>query len=152
MWSTKKFIIIMVAAAVLAIVSVGGVVLAQGNGDGDETQPEAQNVTLLERVCEIYQDNTGTAINADDLQTALTQAQSEMQAAALEARLAKMVENGVIDEAQAKEFQDWWQSRPEDLPFCPGLGGHGMQRGFGGPGGFEPPQLPEGFEPPQLPE
>jgi hypothetical protein len=147
MWSTKKFIIIMVVAAVLAIVSVGGVVLAQGNGDGDETQPEAQHTALLERVCEIYEDNTGTAINADDLQTALTQAQSEMQAAALEARLAKMVENGVIDEAQAKELQDWWQSRP-DVPVVPGFAGQGMFRGFGGPGGgfhgcFGPPQLPE---------
>jgi methylthioribose-1-phosphate isomerase len=148
MWSTKKFIIIMAVAAAIAIASVGGIVLAQGNGDEDETQPEAQHAALLERVCEIYEDNTGTAINADDLQTAITQAQSEMRDAAIENRLAKMVENGVIDQAQAKELQDWWQSRPEDLPFCPGLGGHGMQWGFGGSGGgfhgcFGPPQLPE---------
>ena len=148
MWSTRKFIIIMAVAAALAVASVGGVVLAQANGDENETQPEAQHAALLERVCEIYEDNTGTAINADDLQNAFAEAQSEMRDAAIEARLDKMVENGVIDEAQAQELKDWWESRPEDLPFglgqmSPWMGGHGMQRGFGGPGGFGPPQLPE---------
>jgi hypothetical protein len=152
MWSTKKFIIIMAVAAAVAVASVGGVVLAQANGDEDATQPEARQAALLERVCEVYEENTGTAINADDLQAAFTQAQSEMRDAAMEARLAKMVENGVIDQAQADEFQKWWQSRPEGLPFCPGLDGRGMQRGFGGPDGFGPPPPPEGFEPPQLPE
>jgi len=136
MWSTKKFVISMVLAAVLAIVSIGGVVLAQDNGDENGAQPEAQHAALLERICAIYEDNTGTAINAEELQNAFAQAKGEIQTAAMEARLAKMVENGVIDETQAQELQDWWESRPEDLPFGPGLGGRGMQRGFGGPGGF----------------
>jgi hypothetical protein len=151
MWSTKRFIIAMSIAAVLAIASVG-IVLAQDNGDENETQPQARNVALLERVCEIYQDNTGTAIDAEELQNAFAEAQTEIRAATIEARLARMVENGVIDEAQAEEFQEWWESRPEDLPFGLGLGGHRIQRGFGGPGGFGPPPLPEGFEPPQSPE
>jgi len=152
MWSTKKFIIAMVVAAVLAIVSVGGVVLAQDNGDEDGTQPEAQHAALLERICEIYEDNTGTAINAEELQNAFAEAQSEMRAAAMEARLAKMVENGVLDETKAQELQEWLEAMPEDLPFRPGLGGHCMHRGFGGPGGFGPPPPPDRFEPPSLPE
>jgi hypothetical protein len=148
MWSTKKFIIAMAIAAVLAIVSVGGVVLAQEN-EKDATQPEAQHAALLERVCEIYEENTGTAINAEELQNAFAEARDEVQAAAMETRLAKMVENGVLDETQAQELQDWWESRPEGLPFRPGLGGRGMLRGSGGPGGFGPPQLPEGLELPE---
>jgi hypothetical protein len=148
MWSTKKFIIILVAAAALAAVSVGGVVLAQGNGDEDATQPGARQAALLERVCEVYEENTGTAIDAEELQNAFAEVRSEILDDAIEARLAEMVENGVIDQAQADELQGWWESRPEGLQFCPGLGGHGMQRGFGGPGGFGPPPLPEGFEPP----
>jgi cytochrome c-type biogenesis protein CcmH/NrfG len=152
MWSTKKFIIIMVAAAAVAVVSVGGVVLAQANGDEDATQPEARQAALLERVCEVYEENTGTAIDAEELQNAFAEVRSEILNDAIEARLAKMIENGVIDQAQADEFQKWWQSRPEGLPFCPGLDGRGMQQGFGGPDGFGPPPPPEGFEPPQLPE
>jgi len=135
MWSTKKFIIVLALAAVLAIVSIGGVVLAQGNGDEDANQPEAQHAALLEKVCAIYEDNTGTAINAEELQNALAEAQSEMHAAAMEARLAKMVENGVLDETQAQELQDWWESRPEDLPLRPGFMAPGGGGPFGGPGG-----------------
>jgi len=135
MWSAKKFIIVLALAAVLAIVSVGGVVLAQGNGDEDANQPEARQAALLERVCEIYEANTGTAINAEDLQNAFTQAQSETHTAAMEARLAQMVENGVIDETQAQELQEWWESRPEDLPFGPGFRAPGGGGPFGGSGG-----------------
>jgi hypothetical protein len=144
MWSSKKFIIIMVVAAVLAIGSIGGIVLAQGNGDEGVNQPEAQQATLLERVCEIYQDNTGTAINADDLQSAFAQAQSEVQAAALQNYLQNLVDNGKITQEQAQALQEWWQSRP-DVPVVPGFAGRGMmQRGFGGSCGgfhgyFEPP-------------
>jgi len=135
MWSTKKFIIVLALAAVLAIVSIGGVVLAQENGDEDANQPEAQHAALLEKVCAIYEDNTGTAINAEELQKAFVQAQSEMHTAAMEARLAEMVENGVLDKTQAQELQDWWESRPEDLPFGPGFMAPGGGGPFGGHGG-----------------
>jgi len=146
MWPTKKFIIVMVLAAVLALVSIGGIALAQEN---EEDSPAAKFGEFMERVCAIYENNTGDDIDPEALKEAIAQVQSERQAAAMEARLAKMVENGVIDETQAQELQDWWESRPEDLPFGPGLGGHGIPRGFGGPGGFGPPSPPEGFEPPE---
>ena len=145
MWRSKKFIIITVLAAVLVAGSIGGIALAQGNGDEDVNQPEARQAALLERICEIYQDNTGTAINAEDLQNAFAQARSEMRGEALQNYLQNLVDNGKITQEQAQELQEWWQSRPEDLPFAPGFPGHGMmQRGFGGPGGgfhgcFEPP-------------
>ena len=143
MWRSKKFIIVAVIAAVVLVGSIGGVVLA----NGDENQPKAQFGEFIDKVCEIYEENTGDIIDADELQKAIAETQSEMQAAAIEARLAKMVENGVIDETQAQELQEWLESRPEDLPFGPGLCGHGMHRGFGGPGGFggwfEPPTPPE---------
>jgi hypothetical protein len=157
MWSTKKFIIVMAIAATLAIASVGGVVLAQGNEEEND-QPEAQHAALLERVCEIYEDNTGTAIDADDLQTAFTQAQNEIREEALQNRLQGLVDDGKITQEQADELLEWWEARPEDLPFgfapmFSGMGGHVMMhRGFGGPGGSGPPSPPEGFELPQPPE
>jgi outer membrane murein-binding lipoprotein Lpp len=128
MWRSKKFIIVAVIAAVVLVGGIGGVVLAQTeNGGEDGSQPK----TLLARVAEILD------IDQQRLEDAFAQARSEMQAAAMEARLAKMVENGVIDETQAQELQEWLESRPEDLPFGPGLMAPGGGRPFGGPrGGF----------------
>jgi hypothetical protein len=147
MWRSKKFIIIAVFTAVLLVGTIGGVALAQT--EDEDNNPQAQREALLDRVCEIYEENTGTAINAEALQEAIAQAQSETQAAAMEARLAKMVENGVLDEAQAQELLEWWEARP-DVPVVAGWGDRGMPRcGFGGPGGFGPPSSPEGFEPPE---
>jgi hypothetical protein len=152
MWSTRKFIIAMAIAAVLAIVSVGGVVLAQSqNGDESGAQPEAQHAALLERVCEIYENNTGTAINAEELQNSFAQAQSEMREEALQNQMQGLVDEGKLTQEQADEYLEWWQSRPEDLPFGPGLmaaGGEGHFGGFGGHGGgFQgggtPPSIPE---------
>jgi hypothetical protein len=132
MWRSKKFIIITVLAAVLVGGSIGGIVLAQEN---EEDGPASKFGEFLEKVCAIYEVNTGDDIDSEALKEAIAQAQSEMQAAAIEARLAKMVENGVIDETQAQELQEWWESRPEGLSFAPRLGGRGMHRGFGEPGG-----------------
>jgi hypothetical protein len=143
MWRSKKFIIISLIVAIVAIGSISGVALAQG---GEDNGPAAGDGNLMERACAIYEENTGVAIDQQALQEAIAQAQNEMQTAAMEARLDKMVEDGVLTEEQAQQLQDWWQSRP-DVPFAVGFDGQGMFRGgCGGPGGFGPPSLPEGFE------
>jgi len=138
MQRSRKFIIILASAAVVVALSIGGVVLAQENSGGGASQPEVRHVALLERACEIYEENTGTAIDAEELKDAFAQAQGERFAAAMEARLDRMVEEGVLDETEAQELLEWWESRP-DVPLAPGFPGHGMQRGFGGSGGFGPP-------------
>jgi len=140
MWRSKKFILITVLAAVVLAGSIGGIVLAADNGDA--SQPGAKYGALLDRVFEIYEQKTGVAIDQEALKDAFAQARSEMQAAAMAARLAKMVENGVIDETQAEELQEWWQSRPDDVPFGPGLRGPGGFRGMGGMRGFGGPCAP----------
>ena len=140
MWRIKKFILIAVLAAVVLAGSIGGIVLAADNGDA--SQPGAKYGALLDRVFEIYEQKTGVAIDQEALKDAFAQARSEMQAAAMAARLAKMVENGVIDETQAEELQEWWQSRPDDVPFGPGLRGPGGFRGMGGMRGFGGPCAP----------
>ena len=140
MWRSKKFIVIAVLAAVVLAGSIGGIVLAADNGD--DNQPGAKYGALLDRVFEIYEQKTGVAIDQEVLKDAFAQAQSEMRATAMEARLAKMIENGVIDEAQAEELQEWWESRPEDVPFRPDLRGSGGFRGMGGMRGFGGPCAP----------
>lgn len=130
MWRSKKLILAVVLAAVMLAGGIGGVVLATDNGDDDE--PEAKYEALLDRVYEIYQQNTGVAIDREALKDAFTQARSEMQAEALEARLQSLVEEGKITQEQADEYLDWWQAKP-DASFRFGFGGRGGFRGMAGP-------------------
>ena len=128
MWRSKKFIVAVVMAVVL-VGSISGVALATDNGDN--SQPEAEHGAMLERVCEIYQENTGTAIDAQALKEALAQAQGEIQAAAMENRLQKLVDEGEITQEEADQYLEWWESKP-DVSIGFDSHGRGGMRGFGG--------------------
>jgi len=141
MWRSKKFIIVAVLAAVVLVGSIGGVVLAQ-TGNGDNSQPKAQFDTLLDKVCAIYQQNTGTTIDAKELQKAFDQARSEIQSEAMDKFLQSLVDEGKVTQEQADQYKAWLKSKPDVPLFEPGFPGPGMHRGFGGPGGF-----PGGGEP-----
>jgi hypothetical protein len=146
MWRSKKFIIVAVLAVVALVGSIGGVAIAQSE-NSDENHPGAGQAALLEKVCEIYEDNTGTAIEADELQEAFAQARDEMQAEALDEHLQSLVDEGKITQEEADQYKAWLEARPEiDAQMAPGFPGAGMHRGFGGPGGFGPPSGE--FEPP----
>ena len=129
MWRSKKFIVIALAA-VLLVGSAVGVVLAADNGDEDGSPPEARHEALLDRVSEIYQENTGIAIDPQQLKDAFAQAQSEMLEEALGSRLQYLVEQGKITQGEADQYLEWWQSKP-DVPPRFGFRGHGGHR-FGG--------------------
>jgi hypothetical protein len=145
MWRSKKFIIIGVVTAVLLVGTISGVAIAQTQDD--DNNPQAQREALLDRVCEIYEENTGTAIDAEALQEAFAQAQDEIQAEALDNFFQKLVDDGKITQEEADQYKAWLEARPKlDIPILPGLSGGDMHRGFGG-GCFGPPSLPEGLEP-----
>jgi hypothetical protein len=145
MWRSKKFIIVTVLAAVILTGSITGVALAQ---TGDEANsPQAQQETLLDKVCAIYEQNTGVAIDQEALRDAFAQAQSETRTEALNNYLQKLVEEGKITQEQADQYKAWLESRPDVPILAPEFSGQGMHRGFCEPGGFGPPSLPEGFEP-----
>jgi hypothetical protein len=137
-WRSKKFILATVLAVVVLLGSLGGVALAQA-GTGDDSQPAAQHEALLDKVCAIYEQNTGTAINAQELQKAFGQAGTEMRNEALDNYLKKLVDEGKITQEQADQYKAWLKSKPDvDVPFAPGFPCQDMHmhRGFGGPGGF----------------
>ena len=130
--------------AVLAA-SLGTVALVQAD-DQPVGQPSNGEDTLLDKVATIYQQNTGTAIDAAELQNAFTQARQEMQIEARNQMLQKLVEDGVITQEQADEYtswmdskpaqaltdeyQQWLDSRPQDLPFGGKAMRGPMMRGF----------------------
>ena len=111
MWRSKKFIIIGTLIAVAVVVSTTGAVLA--NEDEIENQPEAQYDALLERVCEIYEENTGVAIDCNELKGAFAQAASESQDAALQNYLDRLVDEDIIAQEEADQYMEWWQQQPD---------------------------------------
>jgi hypothetical protein len=129
MWRSKKFIIVTVLAIVLVGATVG-VVLAADNGDEDGSLPEAPPEALLDRVCAIYQENTGNDIDPQQLKDAFAQASSEMRNEALQSRLQNLVDQGKITQEQANQYLEWWESKP-DFPFNFGFRGRGGLRGCG---------------------
>ena len=120
MWRSKKFILIAALAALLLVGSIGGIALANDDGDGE--LPGTRYQALLDRVCEIYEDNTDVAIDSEALEEAFAQAQDELRAEAMEGRLDKLVEEGKLTQGEADELQDWLEARPDI--------GDGFDRGF----------------------
>jgi hypothetical protein len=122
---------VLLATVVLAG-SIGGVVYASSSTSGEsdiQTQMEAR----WEKIATIYEQNTGTAIDADQLKTAFEQADKEMQDEALDNQLAKLVEDGKITQEEADQYKTWLESKPDvNIPFGPGgMGGHEGMRGLG---------------------
>ena len=143
---SRKFILIGLLVVVVLAGSIGGVVLAQTE-NVDDSLPGTRYEAMLDRVCEIYEENTGVAIDPQELQNAFTQARSEMCDAALENgdrmrpegmlkfremdpetmqdRLQNLFDEGKITQEQYEKKMEWIESMPDN----------GRLRGFGGPGG-----------------
>ncbi|MFH1651350.1 MAG: hypothetical protein ABID87_04550 [Chloroflexota bacterium] len=98
----KKFIIIGIMLVTIIGGSIGGVAMAQA---GTATDSPAK--TLMARVAEKL------GINQTDLENAFTEARSELQAEALDARLQKQVDEGTITQEQADQYKAWLQARPD---------------------------------------
>ncbi len=145
MWRSKKFLLATVLAVVLLAGSISGVALAQTGTD--DSQPAVQHEALLDKVCTIYEQNTGTAINSEELQKAFAQARSEMQDEALNNYLQSLVDEGKISQEQADQYKMWLESKPDvAVPLAPGFPGNDMPRGFGGSGGFPGGDVPQPTE------
>jgi hypothetical protein len=138
MWRSKKFLLVTVLAAVVLLGSLGGVAFAQTGNSDNSTQPAAQHQALLAKVCAIYEQNTGVAINSDELQKAFDQARSETMAEARDKYLQSLVDQGKITQEQADQYKAWLESKPTVPILAPGFSGHDMHPGFGGHGGGFP--------------
>jgi len=118
----KKYILITVLSIAVAVGIVTRVVFAQSD-NGDDIEPKARHEALLDRVCEIYEENTGVAIDPQALQGAFTEALQELHHEALVNRLQKLVDEGTITQEQADQYLEWWESRPDmPLPRFPDFG------------------------------
>ena len=128
MWKSKKVILMALLAIAVLAGSMAGIAFAQ-DGNGDENQCVDRYGALIDRVCGIYQENTGVSIDPEQLKDAFAKAQGEMAAEALESRLQSMVDQGVITQEQADEYLEWYLAMPDTT--LPGLMGRGFGHGFG---------------------
>ncbi|MFC1912036.1 hypothetical protein ACFLXG_02620 [Chloroflexota bacterium] len=141
MWRRKKFIVAVVLAGVLLAGSIGGVVLAVD--DEDNNQPVTPFGTMLDRVCEIYENNTGDEIDPEALQAAFTQAQGEIRTEAMQNRFQHLVEQGKITQEEADGMQEWLEAAPDIVKGFSGFRGHGGFHGMSGMRGFNCPYPPQ---------
>ena len=134
MWK-RKWLVLGILLPILIVGSISGVALADTES-GDEGQ------TPEDRICEIYEENTGVALDPEQLEGALDQARSEMRDEALESRVQGLVDEGTITQEEADQYLEWWQDRPDvELPGPKGrgfgdggmMGDRGMHRFGGGP-------------------
>jgi hypothetical protein len=103
----KKFLIIGVLCVVVVAGVLGGFAIASAN-DGDSA-----GTTLMAKVAEIYQKNTGTAIDAQQLEKAFTEAGSSLQLEMRDQMLQKLVDDGKITQEQADAWKTWLDARPD---------------------------------------
>ena len=131
---SKKIILITLLGILVLAGSIGGVVMATENGD--DSQPEPRHGVILDRVCEIYEDNMGVAINSEELQKAFDQARSEIMTEARNQFRQRLIDEGKVTQEQLDEYDAWLEAKPDDMPFGPGQRGHGGRfGGFGKCGG-----------------
>lgn len=130
MWKSRRFIIVMGLAFAILAASLGGVALANDNS-GEEGEAAARLEIMLDKVAANYFELTGEELDIEALQTAFGQARDEMRAEALQHRLDRLVEDGVITQDEADEYLEWWQSKP-DVSIGFGPRGHGRVHGMGG--------------------
>lgn len=128
-FKNKKALIITLASVAAIIGITSGSVLAQGENE-DPPQAGEQQEAVLERICEIYEANTGVAIDPEELQNACAEAREEIMEEAMADRLANMVENGIMTQEEADQYLEWLEARP-DMPM-PGM--HNFQFAPGSPG------------------
>ena len=138
--SKRKKIILSVVLSTAAVLGITtGIVFAED--ENDVAQPETKREALLERVCEIYKDNTGVTIEPEALKDAFVEANKDMRTEAMESHLDKLVDEGLITQEESDQLKGWWEARPEiSLPGRPMFGGGPGGRFGPGPGRFGLPQ------------
>ena len=119
----RKLLAGLVAAALVTVGVVGGVVLAQ-EGEEEESDSDSSS-TFFERVAEILDVES---VDADDLEDAFKQAKHDLETDRISEYLDQLVEKEVIDQETADEYLEWYGDRPQSLP------NFGLKRGLGGRG------------------
>jgi hypothetical protein len=135
MWRSKKFIIIAVLVVLVLGGTLGGVAIAQADDQSTTTPTPTATATdtvssFLQKVAEMYEANTGVAIDPEQLQKAVDDARQAIREEALDNYLQKLVDENKITQEEADQFKAWWDARPsldafqswwQSMPDIPGI-------------------------------
>lgn len=108
--STKKKVVISIASALLVLVAIFGTTLAV-SADDDSITPATSSI--MERVAELYKNNTGITLDPNQLQAAFDEAHQEMREQSRNTMLERLIENGVITEEEANDLRNWLDEKPD---------------------------------------
>lgn len=137
----RKWFVPVVLVSILLVGGITGGVVASANNSSSSSEDQSQATdryqALLDRVCAIYEEQTGVAIDPEQLRNAWRQARGEMVDAAVENWLQNLVDNGKITEEEAQQYLDWWEARPDVEVPLPKLARLGHEGGMMLGGGFQ---------------
>jgi len=104
---SKRMKVLVAVLAAILLLSVGGTAMVMAQEEEPTPTPEAGANGLLARVADIL------GISQDELGNAFRQAQQEMRQETFLRFLDKAVAQERITQAEADEFLEWWEQRPE---------------------------------------
>ena len=121
---TKRRIIILAITGIMAAMITGGAVIAQESGSNEDFSKQS----LASRVAAIL------GLDEVVVQDAFTQARGDIRDERFQMKLDRLVEQGILDQEQADELRDWYESRPDypagaSLGFGKGGRGHSLHGG-----------------------
>ncbi len=116
----KRVLLGSVVASAVALALTGGVVLAQTVS----TESDSPLGSLISRVASIL------GIEEETLTDAIAQASKDVEDEARRSALDRLVEEGVLETAEADEIMEWYLNQPEALRRQGGLPGLGMKGRF----------------------
>ena len=111
----RKIALITLMVVVALAGTIGGVAMAQSGDEETTTTSENARFAYLERVCEIYEEKTGVAIDVDTLKEAFIQAGEEGREHICNQIQQHLIDAEILTEEQLAELEEWLQSKP-DLP------------------------------------
>ena len=111
----KKIALMALIALVALAGTIGGVAMAQSGDEDTTTTSENARFAYLVRVCEIYEEETGVAIDVDTLKDALIQAGEEHAEHICNQFQQHLIDKGILTEEQLAELEEWLQSKPDVL-------------------------------------
>ena len=124
----RKKLLLGLATGAVAAAALAGAAFAQGGGTSSSTSPRD---TLLDKLAQKL------GIERSKLDDALKSANADVRTEELDARLAQLVTDGKLTQAQSDEIKAWLKARPVSLDsILPGDGLMGGMHGRG-MGGFE---------------
>jgi len=108
---SRKILLAVLLSVVVVAGTIGGIALA--SDDEEDAVPADGFGNLIEKVSQIYQDKTGTALDTEKLEESFIEARNQIRTESREQLRQRLIDEGRITQEQLDEFDKWLESRPD---------------------------------------